>query len=101
MHNQGTLMHVPAPGDNVTSTHTIPNNHLNQRYFAIQPSVRSGGDFGIIDEFGEVQQSSRDFICSRSDQVRREHESILLMSLIDKHERGLAYGSCIPQFSRV
>ena len=100
MHNQGTFMHVPIPSDRCV-THTIPNNHLNQRHFAFRPSVRSGRDFGIIDEFGEVQQSSRDFIRSWPDQVRREHESVLLMSLIDQHERGLAYGSCIPQFSRV
>ena len=58
-----------------------PTSTLNQRRFAIRLSIRSTGDFGVIDKLGEVQQSSRDFIRSWPYQVRREHKTVLLISL--------------------
>jgi hypothetical protein len=60
-----------------------PTSTLNQRRFAIRLSIRSTGDFGVIDKLGEVQQSGRDFIRSWPYQVRRKHESVLLISFIN------------------
>jgi hypothetical protein len=76
-----------------------PTSTLTQRRFANRPSILLTGDFGIIDKLGKVQQSSRDFICSWPYQVRRKHETVLLISFTIGRLK--AYSSSIPQFSRV